>query len=45
MDERINGKKELFKAGSHAHAKLGEVGAIVLIYAIMHEFHLVRNRP
>lgn len=37
--------KEAFKVGSHAHAKLGEVAVIVLIYTIKHEFHLVRNRP
>lgn len=37
--------KEAFKVGSHAHAKLGEVAVIVLIYTIKHEFNLVRNRP
>lgn len=37
--------KEAFKAGSNARAKLGEVGVVVLIYTIMHEFHLARNRP
>lgn len=44
MDEKNKWTKAL-KAESHAHAKLGEVGVIVLIYTIMHEFHLVRNRP
>lgn len=39
------GNKEAFKTGSHARAKLGEVGVIVLIYTIMHGFCWVRNRP
>lgn len=36
--EACSGNKEAFKTGSHAHAKLGEVEVIVLIYTIVHAF-------
>lgn len=52
MDEKIKEQwchapetKRPSKWGHMLNAKLGEVAVIVLIYTIMHEFHLVRNGP